>query len=63
MSKLVPSNGSTGIDIITVGAIGGLLALIAVICRLWSRRLVGAVLSWSDYTCILAIVRATPVSH
>jgi len=52
---LIPAGDSLGIAIVVVSALGGGLATLAVILRVWSRRIQRVSLGWSDYTCLLAL--------
>ncbi|KAL6709022.1 hypothetical protein ACN47E_002149 [Coniothyrium glycines] len=55
---LVPSSNGGGIAIITTNSIVGFLAIVCVILRVWARKLKGARLDGSDYTCILGLIFA-----
>ena len=54
--SLIPVNDSLGIAVIAVTATFAALAVVAVILRLWSRRIQKTPLQWNDYTCLLALV-------
>lgn len=54
---LIPQRNSLGIAIISIGAVAGLLAIIAVLLRVWARRIKAVALDASDWTCILGLVR------
>lgn len=53
---LIPSRNRAGIAIIVVEATVSFFAIVAVALRVWARKLKGARLDASDWTCIAALV-------
>lgn len=59
---LIPPENHAGIATIASAAVMGTMAIIAVFLRVWARRLKGARLDGSDWTCISALVGFLPCS-
>jgi hypothetical protein len=55
---LIADNNTTGRTIIVIGSIAGCLAIATVGLRVWVRRIVGANLDASDWTCVAGLVVA-----
>jgi hypothetical protein len=57
MSSTAPGDPDTGVDVTTaVGAPVAILALIAVVCRFWTRHSTKAGFRWDDWMVVLALL-------